>query len=321
MTTLTPQKPAAAPTGGPPVEPRILGFLSPEGAVMLALLSAAFFGLFFRWFYIQHLSSSAKLEDWGHAYAIPFMSGYLVWRARHKLLASPPSTFWPALPVVLLGIMSYFLCVVGIKNHMLQGFSIILTLFGLVLLMLGPRPMRYLFLPVALLVFGVTVSDIIMIQLTFPLQLIASQGAYLILSVIGAVAGFSVDVAGNTLNVITSSARSIPLNVAEACSGMRMVVAFFALAAITGILGCRFWWQRTALVLLAAPVAILINIVRVAALGLLSMADQNLASGQAHTLIGTLLLIPGLLLFLLVVWTLNKIVGDDRSPRPPGVPA
>jgi exosortase len=286
---------------------------TPEGAVILALLSAAFFGLFFRWFLIQHLSSSAKLEDWGHAYAIPFISGYLVWRDRGKLAAAPAGSFWPALPVVLLGIMSYFLCVVGIRNHMLQGFSIILTLFGLVLLILGPRPLRYLFIPIALLVFGVTISDIIMVKLTFPLQLIASQGAYLILSLIGAVAGFSADVAGNTIKVITSSGKEIPLNVAEACSGMRMVVAFFALAAITGILGCRHWWQRTALILLAAPVAILINILRVAVLGLLSMADVGLAAGQAHTLIGTLLLIPGLMLFLLVVWTLNKIVGNDDA--------
>jgi exosortase/archaeosortase family protein len=73
-------------------------------------------------------------------------------------------------------------------------------------------------------------------------------------------------------------------------------------------------------VLLAAPVAILINILRVAVLGLLSMVDANLAAGQAHTLIGTLLLIPGLMLFLLVVWTLNKVVGDRPAPET-GAPA
>lgn len=319
MTSVSLQKPAPAPPAPsllPPTE-RVLGLFTPEGAVMFVVLAAVFFGLFFRWFVVQHLLSAKSIEDWGHAYAIPLISGYLIWQARDKLAAARVSPFWPALPVVLLGIMSYFLCVVGIRNHMLQGFSIILTLFGLVLLMLGTRPMRYLFIPISLLVFGVTVSDIIMLKLTFPLQLIASQGAFLILSVVGAVAGFSADVAGNSITVIKPSGVEIPLNVAAACSGMRMVVAFFALAAITGILSCRRWWQRTALVLLAAPVAILINIFRVAVLGLFSLADVNLAAGEAHTLIGTLLLIPGLGLFLLLVWVLKKSVGDDAAAGKP----
>lgn len=320
MTSLVVEKPAS-PSAAPPTTPaphRLLGLFTPAGLVMTAALFAAFAGLFFRWFYIQHLSSSQHMEDWGHAYVIPFVSLYLVHRNRDAIARTRPAAFWPALPVLLLGIMSYFMCVVGIKNHMLQGFSIILTLFALLLLMLGPVMMRYLFLPLALLVFGVTVSERIMITVTFPLQLVASQGAYFILNVIGAIAGFSADVSGNNITVVTSTARSIPLNVAEACSGMRMVVAFFALAAVTALLGCRDWWQRVALLLLAGPVAILINIVRVAVLGLLSMYDADLATGDAHTFIGTLLLIPGLGLFLLVVWTLNKIVGD---PEPRGKPA
>lgn len=292
---------------------------TPEGLLMAGLLAAAFAGLFFRWFFIQHLNSSTHVEDWGHAYAMPLISGYLIWQAREKIAAARAAVFWPAFPVVLLGIMSYFFFVASrfTGGHMVQGWAVLLTLGSLLLLMVGPRVFRYLFLPLAILVFGVTISEAVMIRLTFPLQLIASQGAYLILSAVGAVAGFSAEVSGNTITVITSSAKPIPLNVAEACSGMRMVIAFFALSAVTGIMGCRYWWQRVALILLAAPVAILINIGRVATLGLLSMADQNLATGQAHTLIGTLLLIPGLGLFLLMVWILNKVVGDDQGPAAP----
>jgi exosortase len=285
---------------------------SPEGKVMGVLLALGFGGLFFRWFYSQHLNSFNKIDDWGHAYVIPLISGYLIWQHRARLAAVPKHAFWPGLAPFLLGIMCYFFFTASrfTGGHMVQGWAVILTLFGLVLFMLGPAAMRYLFVPIAFLVFGITISERVMIELTFPLQLIASQGAYLVLNVIGAVAGFNADVSGNMLTVITSRGQSIPLNVAEACSGMRMLVAFFALAATTAILCCRHWWQRIALVLLAAPVAIIVNIARVAVLGLLSLWDPNLAAGQAHTLVGTLLLVPGLLLFLLVVWVLNKTVSD-----------
>ena len=141
----------------------------------------------------------------------------------------------------------------------------------------------------------------------------ASDGAWVVLSVIGAAAGFGVEVDGNILTVIKGDGTTVPLNVAEACSGMRMVIAFFALAGSVALLGCDKWWQRFAVLLLAAPVALLMNIVRVAVLGLLSMADQDLAAGDAHTLIGTLLLVPALGLFLGAVWALKKIIREPEA--------
>jgi exosortase len=291
----------------------VLGLFTPEGAVMAGVLLAAFAGLFFRWFKIQNLISSTQMEDWGHAYFIPLISGYMVWKHRAEIAAIPARVFWPGLAPFLLGIMCYFWGVVGVKNHMFQGFSIILTVMGLALLMLGPAMARYLFLPIAFLVFSVTVSERIMIELTFPLQLAASQGGYFVLSLVGAAAGFSVDVKGNLLEIIDSAGVAHPLNIAAACSGMRMVVAFFALAGATALLGTKLWWQRVALMLLAAPVALIINTVRVSVLGLLSLWDSDLASGEAHTAIGTFLLVPGLMLFMAVIWALNKIIKPEGA--------
>ena len=305
--------PTRAATATPPSPARVLGLFTPEGAVMAGVLLAVFFGLFFRWFKIQNLISSTQMEDWGHAYFIPLISGYIVWKHRAEIAAIPARVFWPGLAPFLLGIMCYFWGVVGVKNHMFQGFSIILTVMGLCLLMLGPAMARYLFLPLVFLVFSVTVSERIMIELTFPLQLAASQGGYFVLSLVGAAAGFSVDVKGNLLEIIDNTRVAHPLNIAAACSGMRMVVAFYALAGATALLGTKLWWQRVALMLLAAPVALIINTVRVSVLGLLSLWDSDLASGEAHTAIGTFLLVPGLLLFMAVIWALNKIIKPEGA--------
>lgn len=317
MTTLpakTPQPPSKSVL---PMSLRQFAVFSPVGYAFAAFLLVAFVGVFWRWFFNQHQHSSGKLEDWGHAYAIPFISLYLVWMRRDELLKLPVRTFWPGLAPFLLGIVSYFFCVVGIKNHMLQGFSMILCLFGMLLLLLGPAMMRVLFLPIGFLGFGVTLAEKVMINITFQLQLVASQGAWILLSLLGPIFGYRVDVNGNTLEMLTNSGQTIPLNVAEACSGMRMVIAFIALGAAVALISCRHWWQRVALLLLAAPVAVFMNVIRVAVLGLLSLIDPQLAGGDFHMFIGTLLLIPGLGLFLAIVWALNKAVADPEEYKKP----
>jgi len=285
--------------------------LTTSALVKTGLIAAAFVLLFYRWFDTQNRHSLAAIEDWGHVYFIPVISLYLLWQHREELRRARVRAYWAGLAPFLLGIMCYFIFSVGaMGNHMFQGFSIILTLFGLVLLLTGPEVMRVAFVPIAFLVFGVTISEKIMIELTFPLQLLASKGAWIMLSLSGAVLGFSAEVNGNTLTVISASGDSFPLNVAEACSGMRMVIAFVALSAAVALIACRYWWQRVALLLLSVPVALLMNILRVAVLGGLTLVNKNLSVGNVHTAIGTLLLVPALGLFLAVVWSLNRVVTD-----------
>lgn len=296
-----------------PSAPLILGLFTPAGAVMSGCLAVAFVAVFHRWIWSQHLISKSSLQDWGHAYAIPFISGYLLWQHREAFARVRKAAFWPGLAPLLLGIVAYFFCLVGIKNHMLQGFSMILTLFGVVLLMIGPAAMRFTFLPIAYLVFAVTISERIMIDMTFKMKLLAAQGAWFVLSIVGAVLDFQTDLRGNVLEIVTSSGKIIPLDVAEACSGVRMVIAFVALGAAVALISCRLWWQRAALLVLAVPVALLMNIIRVALLGVLSLIDPGLAEGDAHMLIGTLLLIPGLGLFMAVVWSLNRVVAGEKA--------
>ncbi|GJM18103.1 MAG: hypothetical protein DHS20C14_03160 [Phycisphaeraceae bacterium] len=290
-----------------------LWYRSPRVLTGAAMIAVVFVGLFFRWFLIQNQHSWKEPQDWGHAYLIPFIAGYLIWQRRAALSRVRPEIFWPGLAPFLLGVMSYFFAVVSLRNPMTQGISILLCLFGVVLLLLGPRVMRYLFLPIVFLAFAITVSDQIMLKLTFKLQLLASEGSWVMLSLIGSpLEWFTVDLEGNTLTIVHEG-KNIPLNVAEACSGMRMVVAFFALAVSVAVLACKSWWQRILLLLLAGPVAVFMNMVRVTVLGLASLGDADLAAGEAHTLIGTILLIPSLLLFMAIVWALNKVIREPAG--------
>ncbi len=299
----------------PPAAKRAAGVSwGATGASIGVVLLMALVGLFWRWFSKQGEHSLDKLDDWGHAFVVPLFAGYMVWRQREQLSKMEPRAFWPGLLVAALGLMCYFFFVVGVPNHMLQGASVVLTIAGIALLVLGTAIFERIFIPIAYLLFGITLAEQVMIKMTFPLQLIATKGAWLILKLISLPGSwFMVEASGNVME-LTYKQRTIPLSVAEACSGMRMVIAFVALGAAVAILSCKHWWQRIALFALAVPVAVFMNILRVAALGFASLFDAHLASGNAHMIIGTLLLIPGLFLFLSVEWALRKIVSEDGAP-------
>jgi exosortase len=293
---------------------RVAGLFTRSGLNVTLICLVGFCFVFFRWFVHQGKISLAHPQDWGHSFVIPLIAGYMIWQRKDKIREIQTSIFWPALVPFLLGIVAYAYNLFMVRNHMLQGMSMILSLGSLCLLLIGPRVFRHMFLPIAYLVLMITIAEGIMLAVTFKLQLLASQGSWLMLNLIGSPFGwFSVDIDGNTLTIITSSGEQLPMNVAEACSGMRMVVAFYALAVAVALMGSSQWWQRIALVLLAGPIAVFMNMVRVTVLGLLMLINPDLAAGDAHTLIGTVLLVPSLLLFLGFAWVLNRLI---REPGP-----
>lgn len=291
-------------------EDRVAGLFTPFGLAATALIGLAFIGLFFRWFMLQGRLSAQAMEDWGHCLVVPLFAAYLVWRDREAIARVRPEPYWPGLIAVLTGMAGYFFFVAGKWVHMGQGLALVLASGGVVLLVLGTRMFRHLFIPVAFLFLMVQVADSWMTQLTAPLRTIAAIGGELGLGVLSPVFGYHIDRGGNVLTITTGGGTEIPLDIAEACSGMRMVMAFVSLACVVAVLGCKAWWQRVALVLLAVPVAIVINVVRVVLLGVLSLIDPGLAGGDAHMLIGTILLIPGFGLFWLTKWALERIMHE-----------
>lgn len=283
-------------------------WLSPATILMTVLLALPFVGLFVEWFHRQFQFSWGS-EDWSHAFIVPLISGYAVWKNRERIQRARALIFWPGMVPLLVGIVCYFFFLLGYPNHMFSGFAMVLTLFGLALLLLGPRMMTFLMFPIAYLGFAVTISEMVMNKITFELQRIATWGSWALLNTLS----ISTERAGNTLFILTDAGKEIPLNVAEACSGMRMLVAFYALGVAVAFLSCKQWWQRIALLLLAGPIALLVNVLRVAFLGVASLWDPEMAKGDMHMFIGVLWLVPAFALFMGAVWALQQIVKDSEQ--------
>jgi exosortase len=113
------------------------------------------------------------------------------------------------------------------------------------------------------------------------------------------------------LTVHVADGSSHPLNVAEACSGMRTLMAFLAIGVAMAALGLSRWWQRALLVLAGIPISIFVNILRVASLGLLSVVDPNFSTGEFHSMVGLFWLVPAFLLFLGAMWVIRNLVVEE----------
>lgn len=265
--------------------------------------------------------------DWSHAVVVPLISLYYLYQQRRHLAALPRRLCWPGLGLMLVGVLGFLLWIYPGRNNMLQGYSMILALFGLVLFLHGWGRMSVFWFPVAFLLFAVKISESIWERIAWKLQIVAAHASTFVLKVVGLVADMDAEVRGATIDLWSNGQKLDPLNVAEACSGLRMLMAFVSLGVAMAFLAPRPWWQRLGMVFLTIPIAILVNVGRVSTIGFLyAKVNPELASGDIHTFIGMLMLVPAAGLFFLVGWIMDRLVlhDDEPSPHPaapkPGAP-
>ena len=143
-----------------------------------------------------------------------------------------------------------------------------------------------------------------------PLQSQASIGAAIVLELLGV----GVTRNGNVLQL----PESVPLAIAEACSGLRMLTAFVVVAAAMAFVVQRPPWQRAVLVLSSVPVAIVCNLARVVTTALLFMKSSNeTAELFFHDFAGFSMMPLAILILRGELWVMARLVvhDDDSTGR------
>ena len=274
--------------------------------VLVILIS----GVFWEWIVHQVAWAFREPSDWGHTLIIPFASGYFVWIKRDFIFANPLRPSWWGLAIMILGIAWYMICNLGpaaLAHHNIRASGFGITLVGIGVLLLGWSAMKYIWFPLFyMLAFFQTVSERLMNIVTYRMQDISAKGAYIFLNIIG----IETDLSGNVLTIFKDG-NPMQLNVAEACSGMRMLVAFLALGVAMAYLSLPKLWQQILLVALGIPISIFVNVLRVSSLGILGMFDQNFMSGEFHHMIGLVWLLPAFFSYLAVLWILSKFLVEE----------
>jgi len=280
--------------------------------------AAIFVATFWDFFRAQVGMALGQVQDWGHTLVIPAISGYFIWLKRDRLAAIAFRPSWPALGLLALGLAIYSAAAFGpaaLQHHNLRGLGVGVALLGCLLTVFGTEAFRYLWFPWAYwVVFGQYISDRFISRVTERLQDWSAIGAHLLLNMLG----LDTDRVGNLLTVHFSDGTSHPLNVAEACSGMRTLMAFLAIGVALAAIGLPRWWQRALLVAAGIPISLFVNVLRVASLGLLSTVDSNFSTGEFHSMVGLVWLVPAFLLFLGAMWVIRNLVVDVPVAAPKG---
>ena len=237
------------------------------------------------WFSLLFVASYAVVlarlgKDWiddpnmSHGLFVPLLVGYLVWQDREALIAAK----------VTHSVFGFFLMVLGgallcIGPPGLDTFSfatriaLVLSLVGSVLYLRGGATMRILLYPLLLLLLMFPLPGFILERLTFPLQIIASQLAEHALDLLG----YSVLREGNILRLPHET-----LSVAEACSGLRSLLALTFLSQAYVCLFDQRRWMRPVMAIVVLPIAVLANGARIVASAIAGTFNPEWAEGKVH---------------------------------------
>ena len=142
-----------------------------------------------------------------------------------------------------------------------------MSLIGAFAIVGGRRLLQWAGPAVAFVIFMFPLPSVIEHSLLRFLQKLAAVASTTVLQL----TGMPVFRVGNQL-VIEGLAEDLKLEVAEACSGLRMGTIFVAMTVAMVFLIQRPWWDKFTILLSAIPVALLVNVMRIVATAMLFYA-------------------------------------------------
>jgi exosortase len=255
---------------------------------------------------VKLVSDWYNLPDFSHGFLIPFFAIFLLWDRRNELRLTPIEPSWTGTSLVVLGLLELLVGVFG-ADLFLQRTSFVLLLTGLIWTLWGKAMLGRTKFVLFVLLLAIPLPAVLFNQITFPLQLLASQCASEILPSV-----FNVPVLrdGNIIQL-----PAMPLEVAEACSGIRSLMSLFTVAVIYGYFLEKKTWRRWVLALSALPIAVTANVARIVVTGLcVQYWDPEKAMGFFHEFQGWLMFLVSIGCLYLVHVAMRLATRKGRSP-------
>ena len=271
-----------------------------------------------QWWYFEWTMDGSY---YAHAVFIPFFVGAMFWKDRERLRRIPlERSWWGILPLFL----SALLVVYAKRGEVtvVLSFSFMFYVIGASLIMAGGRFTRAIFLP---LVFIFSVIPVIPNRVfsvaAFPIQMTSTKLAAFFLNLFG----FSVERFGTSIKM-----ESYRMEVEVACSGFKTLIGLLSFAGAFAYLVEGALWKRWFIFLIAAPLSILINGVRITLIGIVGELFSTNAAHSFHDYSGFIVLVLGFM-FLFSLARIIKCqsfigipledtpVNDSRKPTGTGI--
>lgn len=227
----------------------------------------------------------------GHGLLLAPLSIWLAWKSGIRPDPKPQVALGAAM--LVMAILARYLGGLAAEVFSMRA-AALLAAMGFVVFRFGVGQLIRWWLPVMLLALSIPLPSIIISTLALPLQLQASKMGAALLEM----RHVPVALSGNL--ILLPNQR---LFVTEACSGLRSLTALLALAVLAGGLWLKYPVARLLLVLLAIPVAILINAVRVFLTGfLVYFVSPEMGEGFMHTTEGWLMFVVAFAILGALAW-------------------
>jgi exosortase len=244
--------------------------------------------------------------QYAHGYLVPGFAAALLWLRRDRLAAGRLQTNgWGAL--ILAG--GILMRLVGAYFHYvwIDAVSFLPCLAGIWVLLGGKIAWRWGWPAIAFLAFMVPLPYGFSLLMAGPLQRLATVASTFLLQTVGMPAVAE----GNVILL-----NEVELNVVEACSGLRMLVVFFAFATAVALIVKRPLWEKLLLVVSAIPIALVVNILRITATGMLyELVSSQAAKLVFHDFAGWLMMPIALAILALELQFLKRLVLEPAWVR------
>jgi exosortase D (VPLPA-CTERM-specific) len=255
-------------------------------------------------------------ENYSHGLLVPFIIGFVVWELRDRIFAT-------AKPSRTLGIIAAIFSVLMLTTGTLgaelytQRMAFVAMLAAIAIYFGGMGVLKLLSVPFVLLLLSIPIPQILFNRIAFPLQILASQMSVWMIRM------FEVPVVrkGNVLDILPSGAtQTIPLEVVEACSGIRSMMTLVTLAVVLvyftsrrgkGTFGMSSGDLLRAAILAfsAIPIAVITNAVRVGITGILThYYGQQATNDTWHDVSGWLVYLVALAILLATNEVLRRLI-------------
>lgn len=273
---------------------RPLGLLALAWLILGALSASAWSAMAHQWW---------DVSTYNHVLLIPFIIAWLVRARATQLVELRPAAWWPGL-VALAGAMFVWLLGTVSGFDSLGQLGAVLMLQAAVLALLGPRVATVLQFPLCYMIFLVPFGG----ELVPALQLATAKLAIALTELSGVPAQIE--------GVFIDTPAGLFI-IAEACSGVKFLIAMLALGALVAHLCFRSWRRRVAFMLAAIALPILANGVR--AWGTIYIAQSQgigFAAGFDHIFYGWLFFALVMTVLLGVSWRFFDRPADDQFEAP-----
>ena len=244
------------------------------------------------------------VHDWwtypslSHGLLIPPLAMYIAWLRRHLTFAIPAASDLRGAALSAFALLVYVGGKLG-AEFFLQRLSLVILIAGLVWTFWGLARLRTLGFPLVLLATMIPLPTLVYQSLTGPLQLFASRTATFVAQTVGV----TVYREGNIIHLSNTS-----LGVEEAFSGLNSLSALMIASLLLGFLLCARMPARIALFLISLPLAIAVNVLRVAGTAVLADVHEEYASGFYHSFSGWLVFVVSFGVLFGIAKTLDRFV-------------